>query len=155
MTTLRNLLVVPQFSAAHAIIGASVTRYLDRDGYRQTLTSQANELTPRAQAAFASAVAVVQSQRAQDERISSVFGDLGPSVPDKTHTEPTKQTDKTTGSTYLVDKPVVDTWRPVVLLSLTLTKLDGSGQRTIATTSEQLDAQARASLLELWAALAE
>jgi hypothetical protein len=153
--TLRNLLVVPQFSAAHQITGAQVTRYLDRDGYRSTSAGTVHDLTPKAQAAFVAVVDAAQKLRAADERISQVFGELLAPVPDKTHTEQRDYIDEETVKMSKQAVTIVDTYRARVSLSLTLCKLAGGGERTMTVDTEQLPAAARAAVLALWAVLAE
>jgi hypothetical protein len=152
---LSNLLVVPQFSASNQIIGATLTRYLDRDGYRSTSAGAVADLTPKAQAAFVAVVDVAQKLRTADERISQVFGELLAQVPEKTHTEQQDCTDPETGKISKQTVTIVDTYRARVSLSITLSKLAGGGERTMTVDTEQLPAAARAAVLALWAVLAE
>jgi hypothetical protein len=152
-TTLRNLLVVPQFNAANQIVGAGITRYLDRDGYRSTSSGTVADLTPKAQAAFVAVVDVAQKLRTADERISQVFGELLAQVPDKTHTEQQDYTDET-GKMSKQTVTIVDTYRARVSLSITLSKLAGGGERTMTVDTEQLPVDARTAVLSLWALLA-
>ena len=154
MNTLRNLLVAPQFNASNQIIGAVITRYLDRDGYRSTAAGTVADLTPKAQAAFVEVVDAAQKLRAADERISQVFGELLAQVPDKTHTEQQDYTDPETGKISKQSVTIVDSYRARVSLSLTLCKLAGGGERTMTVDTEQLPAAARAAVSALWAALA-
>jgi hypothetical protein len=151
--TLRNLLVVPQFNAANIIIGAALTRYLDRDGYRSTAAGTVADLTPEAQAAFVAVVHHAQKLRADDERIAQVFGELLAPVPDKTHTEQHDYTDPETGETRQQTVLVVDTYRQHIGLAITLEKLDNPGQRTLSVQTEGLSQQAREAVLELWRVL--
>jgi hypothetical protein len=153
MNTLRNLLVVPQFNAANQIVGAGITRYLDRDGYRSTSAGTVADLTPAAQAAFLSVVHHAQKLRADDERIAQVFGELLSPVPDQTHTEQQDYTDPETGETRQQTVTIVDTYRARVSLSITLSKLAGGGERTMTVDTEQLPAAARAAVLALWSVL--
>jgi hypothetical protein len=151
-TTLRNLLVVPQFNAANQIVGAGITRYLDRDGYRSTSSGTVADLTPAAQAAFLSVVHHAQKLRTDDERIAQVFGELLAPVPDKTHTEQHDYTDET-GETRQQTVTIVDTYRQHIGLAITLEKLDNPGQRTLSVQTEGLSQQARGAVLALWRVL--
>jgi hypothetical protein len=152
---LSNLLVVPQFNASNQIIGATLTRYLDRDGYRSTSAGTVADLTPKAQAAFVAVVDAAQKLRTADERISQVFGELLAQVPDKTHTEQQDYTDPETGRISKQSVTIVNSYRARVSLSITLSKLAGGGERTMTVDTEQLPAAARAAVLALWAVLAE
>jgi hypothetical protein len=154
MKTLRNLLVVPQFNAANIITGASLTRYLDRDGYRSTAAGTVADLTPEAQSAFLAVVHHAQKLRAADERIAQVFGELLAPVPDQTHTEQQDYTDET-GETRQQTVTIVDTYRQHIGLAITLEKLDNPGQRTLSVQTEGLSQQARGAVLELWRVLSE
>lgn len=147
MNTLNSLLVSLSFSSAGTLTGAALTRYLDQAGYRRTLTGSVADLPPAAQQAFAAVVTHAQQLRAADERIATVFGELAAPVPDQSHTE----TDPDTGEA----RPVIDSYRQQVNLALTLRKLDGSGERTIAITTEALPTPARDAVLQLWALLAQ
>ena len=153
MTTLRSLLVIPQFNGS-TMTGATVTRYLDRDGYRSTLSSDIASLPAGTRAAFGVVVHHAQQLRAPDELISRVFGELGAPVSDVTHTETQDITDPETGATIQQSVIVVDSYRQQVSLSLTFNKLDG-GERTFAVNTEQLSPAARDAVLALWAALTE
>ena len=150
MKTLRNLLVVPQFNASNQIVGAVVTRYLDREGYRSTVAGTVADLTPEAQAAFVAVVHHAQQLRADDERIAQVFGELLAPVPDQTHTEQHDYTDPETGETRQQTVTIVDTYRQHIGLAITLEKLDNPGQRTLSVQTEGLSQQAREAVLELW-----
>jgi hypothetical protein len=153
-TTLRNLLVVPQFNAANQIVGAVITRYLDREGYRSTVAGTVAEMTPKAQAAFVAVVEAAQKLRTADERISQVFGELLAQIPEKTHTEQRDYIDEETGKMSKQAVTIVDTYRARVSLSLTLCKLDNGGERTMTVDTEQLPVDARTAVLSLWALLA-
>jgi hypothetical protein len=155
MKTLNSLLVVPQFNASNQIVGAGITRYLDRDGYRSTSAGAVADLTPKAQAAFVAVVEAAQKLRADDERIAQVFGELLAPVPDKTHAEHQDYTDPETGRISKQTVTIVDSYRARVSLSITLSKLAGGGERTMTVDTEQLPAAARAAVLALWAVLAE
>jgi hypothetical protein len=149
-TTLRNLLVVPQFNASNQIIGAGITRYLDRDGYRSTSAGTVADLTPEAQAAFLAVVHHAQQLRTDDERISQVFGELLAPVPDQTHAEQQDYTDPETGETRQQTVTIVDSYRQHIGLAITLEKLDNPGQRTLSVQTEGLSQQAREAVLALW-----
>ena len=149
-TTLRNLLVVPQFNASNQIVGAVITRYLDREGYRSTVAGTVADLTPEAQAAFVAVVHHAQKLRADDERIAQVFGELLAPVPDKTHTEQQDYTDPETGETRQQTVTIVDSYRQHIGLAITLEKLDNPGQRTLSVQTEGLSQQARTAVCELW-----
>jgi hypothetical protein len=150
MKTLNSLLVVPQFNASNQIIGAAITRYLDRDGYRSTAAGTVADLTPEAQAAFVAVVHHAQKLRADDERIAQVFGELLAPVPDQTHTVQHDYTDPETGETRQQTVTIVDTYRQHIGLAITLEKLDNPGQRTLSVQTEGLSQQAREAVLELW-----
>lgn len=152
MTTLKNIHVETRFDAAGNLTGATVTRYRDVDGYRQTVEAQLAALPSIVQAAFAAVVSALTPLRAADERIVDVFGELLPAVPDQSHDEPFTVTDPETGGAISSTRTVVDSWRDVVGLAVTLQKLTG-GQRTIPVTTEQLTPDARAAVLALWAAM--
>jgi peptidoglycan hydrolase-like protein with peptidoglycan-binding domain len=150
MKTLNSLLVVPQFNASNQIVGAGITRYLDRDGYRSTSAGVVADLPPKAQAAFVAVVDAAQKLRAADERISQVFGELLAPVPDQTHTEQQDYTDPETGETRQQTVTIVDTYRQHIGLAITLEKLDNPGQRTVSVQTEGLSQQARTAVLALW-----
>jgi len=154
MTTLKNILVIPQFAGAQ-IIGATITRYLDTDGYRKTASCQVTTLPVATQKAFGAVVAHAQKLRDDDERIGQVFGEMLASVADQTHTETLEVADPETGEKRQQVETVVDSYRPQISLALTLVKLDGTGERTTPVTTEQLTEPARAAVLELWRLLTE
>jgi hypothetical protein len=158
MKSLNTLLVVPQFDAAGVVTGAQMTCYLDVTddagiASRLTVPCHSSQLLPGVQQRLGLVVQHLQTRRAGTERIVRVTGELTAPVPATTHTVSRTSVDPETGLSVTSDVVVVDTYRPVVSLSLTITTAEG-GERTIALTSESLPPNHRDRLLTLWDDLA-
>jgi hypothetical protein len=158
MKTLNTLLVVPQFDSAGGVTGARMTCYLDVTDdagivSRLTVPCHSSQLLPGVQQRLGLVVQHLQTRRAGTERIVRVSGELTAPAPATTHTEQRTNVDPETGQSVTSDVVVVDTYRPVVSLSLTITTEEG-GARTIAVSSEALPPNHRDRLLTLWDDLA-